>query len=306
MLSNEFKEKLKTEDTELFFDEPMSLHTSFRIGGNADCFCEVMNIDALRKIISLCKEEGVPFQMIGLGSNLLVSDEGVEGVVIKLDGDFDEVTLVSDATIRCGAGASLAKACLFAKNNGLGGAEFAWGIPGSVGGAVYMNAGAYGGEIKDIAVVTRYLDEEGSICEIKGEEHCFSYRHSVFSDKNWIILEVDLALFPKNKNDIFYLMTDTMEKRKAKQPLNKPSAGSVFKRPEGYYAAALIEECGLKGTSVGGAQVSEKHSGFIINKGEASARDVLDLIKHIKKVVKEKAGVDLQCEIKFIGKKQQD
>lgn len=195
---------------------------------------------------------------------------------------------------------SLAKVCLFAKNKGLGGAEFAWGIPGSVGGAVFMNAGAYGGEMKDIVVSSRYLDEDGKIKELKGSEQDFSYRHSAYSDKKAVILDVTIKLSPKNKNEIFYLMQDTMEKRKKKQPLNRPSAGSVFKRPDGYYAAALIEECGLKGETVGDAQVSTKHSGFIVNNGKASAKDVRELIEKVQDVVKEKTGVELECEIRFV------
>ncbi len=300
MISSEIKELIKNQNCEAFFDEPMSLHTSFRIGGNADCFCEVKSEDALKNIISACRESDTPCFIIGLGSNLLVSDDGIRGVVIKLGGEFEEIAKVGDDMIRCGAGMSLAKVCVFAKNKGLGGAEFAWGIPGSIGGAVFMNAGAYGGEMKDIVVSSRYLDEDGKIREFKKDEHDFSYRHSVYSGKNAVILDVTLKLYPKNKNEIFYLMQDTMEKRKKKQPLNRPSAGSVFKRPEGFYAAALIEECGLKGESVGDAQVSTKHSGFIVNNGKATAEDVKTLIKKVQTVVKEKTGVDLECEVRFV------
>ena len=163
-----------------------------------------------------------------------------------------------------------------------------------------MNAGAYGGEMKDIVVSSHYLDEQGNVCELRGAQHDFSYRHSAYSEKNVVILDVTIELAPKNKNDIFFLMQDTMEKRRKKQPLNRPSAGSVFKRPEGYYAAALIEQCGLKGVSVGDAQVSEKHSGFIVNNGKASAADVHELIEKVQSVVKEKTGVELECEIRFI------
>lgn len=301
MITDEFIKSIQSESVIIKKDEPMYLHTSFRIGGNAECFCEVRSIDALRSVVSACKGFGVPYFIIGLGSNLLVSDEGICGVVIKLGGDFDEVEVKDNNTLRCGAGISLAGVCICAKNNNLGGMEFAWGIPGSMGGAVYMNAGAYGGEMKDIVVSSRYLDGDGNIREISGEEHKFSYRNSFYTDKDYIILDVTLKLNPKNKNEIFYLMQDTMERRKAKQPLNRPSAGSVFKRPEGYYAAALIEQCGLKGLSLGDAQVSEKHSGFIVNNGSASAKDVLELIEKVKNVVREKTGVELQCEIKYIG-----
>ena len=300
MISSELKELIINEDCNAYFDEPMSLHTSFRIGGKTECFCEVNTEQSLKNIITACRESGTPYFRIGLGSNLLVNDDGVEGVVIKLGGDFEEIAKNGDDTIRCGAGVSLAKVCLFAKNKGLGGAEFAWGIPGSVGGAVFMNAGAYGGEMKDIVVSSRYLDEDGKIKELKGSEQDFSYRHSAYSDKKAVILDVTIKLSPKNKNEIFYLMQDTMEKRKKKQPLNRPSAGSVFKRPDGYYAAALIEECGLKGETVGDAQVSTKHSGFIVNNGKASAKDVRELIEKVQDVVKEKTGVELECEIRFV------
>ncbi len=301
MISESLKELIINADCNAFFDEPMSLHTSFRIGGKTDCFCEVNTLESLKKIIAACRAEGTEYFIIGLGSNLLVSDNGLSGIVIKLGGDFEEISQEGENRIRCGAGISLAKLCLFAKNKGLGGAEFAWGIPGSVGGAVYMNAGAYGGEIKDIVVSSRYLDEDGNIRERIGEEHDFSYRHSIYCTRRETILDVTVELTPKSKNEIFYLMQDTMDKRKKKQPLNRPSAGSVFKRPTGHYAAALIEECGLKGVSVGDAQVSEKHSGFIVNNGKASAKDVKELICRVQQVVKEKTGVDLECEVKFVG-----
>ncbi len=301
MTKNEIIEITGIRASDIYMNEPMNLHTSFRIGGNADCFCVVRSIDILKKTIGYCKANDIPYFIIGLGSNLLVSDNGIRGMVIKLSGDFDEISDISETSIRCGAGMSLAGVCVYARNNGLGGIEFAWGIPGSVGGAVYMNAGAYGGEIKDVVQSVRYLDEDGNICEKSGKDLDFSYRHSAFSDTADVILDVTIELFRKNKNDIFYLMNDTMEKRKKKQPLNRPSAGSVFKRPETGYAAALIEECGLKGRTIGGAQVSEKHSGFIVNNGGATAKDVRELIEEVQKVVKEKTGVQLQCEVRFIG-----
>ena len=300
MINEEFLGMIGIDGISVLTGEPMSLHTSFRIGGKADYFIEVGSIDALRTVTDSCKKCGIPWRIIGLGSNLLVSDEGIDGAVLHLTGDFDEIEAAGENCLRCGAGVSLAGVCRFARDNSLGGMEFAWGIPGSVGGAVYMNAGAYGGEMKYIVISSHYLDEQGNICEISGvKPHQFSYRHSVYSDSNNIILDVTFELFPKNKNEIFYLMQDTMEKRKKKQPLNRPSAGSVFKRPEGYYAAALIEDCGLKGCTIGGAQVSEKHSGFIVNNGGASSEDVRSLIRHVQEVVREKTGVELQCEIKF-------
>ncbi len=300
MLDQELLNYISVQDADVFPDEPMSQHTSFRIGGAADCFCEVKNIKALKNIIDACREYNVPWYVIGLGSNLLVSDDGIRGVVIKLGGDFNEIETVGENCIRCGAGVSLAGVCVYARNNSLGGAEFAWGIPGSVGGAVYMNAGAYGGEIKDIVISSRYLDEEGNVCELTGKAQDFSYRHSAYCGRNVVILDAVFELYPKNKNEILFLMQDTMEKRRKKQPLNRPSAGSVFKRPEGYYAAALIEQCGLKGVSVGDAQVSEKHSGFIVNNGKASAKDVKELIEKVRSVVRSKTGVELECEIRFM------
>lgn len=300
MINEELLGIIRAQQADVFPDEPMSLHTSFRIGGKADCFCIVKDTASLSAVIDGCKQHNVPWYVIGMGSNLLVSDNGIRGVVIKLGGDFDEIEPDGENRLRCGAGITLAGVCTYAKNAGLGGMEFAWGIPGSVGGAVFMNAGAYGGEMKDIVVSSRYLDENGKICELKGRQHEFSYRHSAYSDKNVVILDVTLELFPKNKNDIFFLMQDTMEKRRKKQPLNRPSAGSVFKRPEGYYAAALIEQCGLKGESIGDAQVSEKHSGFIVNNGKATEADVRRLIERVQAVVREKTGVELECEIKFI------
>ena len=302
MIEKSFIDIIKKENTVVFLNEPMKSHTSFRIGGEADCLCEVKDIRSLRNIILLCKEHNVPYFILGLGSNLLVSDKGIEGLVIKLSGEFNEITLSDDNIIRCGAGSTLARLCVFARNMSLGGLEFAWGIPGSVGGAIYMNAGAYNGEIKDTAIAADYMDKDGNIKRYKADELDFAYRHSVFTDTENIILNASFKLTPKPQDKINDRMQELMERRKTKQPINHPSAGSVFKRPEGYYAAALIEECGLKGYAVGGAQVSPKHSGFIVNDNGASAQDVLDLIGHIQKVVKDEKNVDLCCEVKFIGR----
>lgn len=300
-LSKEFIELLKAEETDIYLDEPMTLHTSFHIGGNADCLCEVKNVEALKHIILLCKERSVPYFILGLGSNLLVSDSGIRGVVIKLGGEFSAITPINDTMIKCGAGVTLAGLCVYARKMSLGGLEFAWGIPGSVGGAVYMNAGAYGGEIKDVVVESTYMDSNGNIRKHKENEHNFSYRHSIYTDTDNVILDATVRLEYKNPNVISDRMQDLMNRRRTKQPTNHPSAGSVFKRPEGYYAAALIEECGLKGCTIGGAQVSPKHSGFIVNEGGATAEDVKALIEHIKKVVREQKGVELCCEVKFVG-----
>ncbi len=299
MIKEEFVEYLRALDVVVRPEEPMSLHTSFRIGGAVDCFCEVPTLEALKKVLKRCREEAIPYRVIGLGSNLLVDDEGLSGIVIKLTGDFDAIEPVGETSLRCGAGVSLAGACIAAKNRSLSGLEFAWGIPGSVGGAVYMNAGAYGGEMKDVVVSSRYLDENGEVGELVGADHAFTYRRSAYTDSPRIILDVTLQLTPGSKNEIFFRMQENMDKRKNKQPTNRPSAGSVFKRPQGYYAAALIEECGLKGKTMGGAQVSEKHSGFIVNNGGATARDVKELVEYVRRTVLEKTGVTLECEIKF-------
>ncbi len=301
MLDQKFIELLSENDAELFFDEPMSKRTTFRIGGNADCVCEVHTLTALRSIMKLCNEYDVPYYVLGLGSNLLVSDQGVRGLMIRLTGEFNDITLKNDNIVCCKAGATLAGLCVFARDRSLSGVEFAWGIPGSVGGAVYMNAGAYGGEMKDVVISVTCVDKNGCIRTYTGEELDFSYRHSAFSDTDSVITDVSFQLKKGDAAVIADRMQELMNRRKQKQPINHPSAGSVFKRPSGYYAAALIDECGLKGYTVGGANVSEKHAGFIVNDHNASAEDVKELIKYIQKVVKEKKGVQLTCEIRMIG-----
>lgn len=300
MTDSNFLEKLRFE-AEVYPNEPMSKRTTFRIGGNAECLCEVKDIRSLRNVILLCKEYEVPYFIIGLGSNLLVSDEGVKGLVIKLGGEFNSITLLEDNSIRCGAGMTLAGLCVFARKMSLGGLEFAWGIPGSVGGAVYMNAGAYGGEIKDVAVSSSYMDRDGKVHIYKQDELQFGYRSSIYTNTDNIITDATFRLTPKPQDEINERMQELMDKRRSKQPVNHPSAGSVFKRPKGYYAAALIEECGLKGYTIGGATVSPKHSGFIVNDNNATAQDVKDLIAYIQKVVREQKGVELCCEVKFVG-----
>lgn len=211
------------------------------------------------------------------------------------------MSLTENGLISCGSGAALASVCSYALKNSLSGLEFAWGIPGTVGGAAYMNAGAYGGEMKDIVEAVSYIDENGIIKSFKRDELNFSYRRSVFTDKEYIVTDVLFKLENKSQSEIREKMDELMGKRKSKQPLEYPSAGSTFKRPEGYFAAALIEECGLKGASVGGAEVSEKHSGFIINKNNATCEDVKNLIAYVKKEVYKQKGVELHCEVKFIG-----
>ena len=283
------------------YDESMANHTTFKIGGNAPLYIEVNKPSQLSQIVKLCKEENVEYFILGNGSNLLVSDKGVDYVVICLKGDFKNISLLDNNTLYCGAGASLASLCREAEKNGLSGLEFAWGIPGTVGGAAYMNAGAYGGEMKDVVYSVHHIDKEGNLGTIKSSDLNFSYRHSIYKENGYIIIGITVKLKLDNKNEIRNRMDDFMDRRKSKQPLEYPSAGSVFKRPEGNYAGTLIEQCGLKGKTIGGAQVSEKHAGFIINIGGATCNDVQQLIEHIQSTVKEKTGYILEREIIFLN-----
>ncbi len=285
----------------VFFDEPMKNHTSFRIGGPADVFIEPESPEKFCELIGFFKKESVPFFVMGAGSNLLVGDKGIRGVVVKTGKGFDSITK-EDNIITAGSGVTLVKLANFAAANSLSGLEFAGGIPGLVGGAVYMNAGAYGGEMKDVVIATTYLDENGEVKELNGQGHKFVYRGSAFTDGNKYILSTKIKLKDAPEGEIKAVMKDLNARRREKQPLEYPSAGSTFKRPEGYFAAKLIEDAGLKGTSVGGAAVSEKHSGFVINKtGDATASDVCALIDKIKETVFKQFGVELCCEVKMIG-----
>ena len=286
-----------------YIDEPMAKHTSFKVGGNADRFVELCNKEQALKVLELLKQENIPYFVLGNGSNLLVSDKGIRSVVLVLRGDFLKIELIKPNIIRCGAGVMLSSLCIFAKNNSLTGLEFAYGIPGTVGGAVYMNAGAYGGEIKDVVTQSKHLDIENldSIVSLSNQELDFSYRHSFYSGKNCIISEALLELKQGEILEIAKKMDETLKARKDKQPLEYPSAGSTFKRPTGYFAGALIEQCGLKGVSVGGAMVSQKHSGFVINYKNATCEDILKLIELVKLKVKTQTNIELECEIKMIG-----
>ncbi len=276
-------------------NEPMSRHTSFEIGGPAEIMVVPDSAEALAEVIKTVK--GVPLTVIGNGSNLLVNDNGIAGVVVKLSGTMNDIN-VEGNVITAGAGALLSKIGSVAKKESLAGFEFASGIPGTVGGAVFMNAGAYGGEMKDIVVLSRYVDKNGNMGEIT--EHNFGYRTSVYKESDKYITEVVIKLTKGNPDEIQEKMLDFARRRSDKQPLEYPSAGSVFKRPEGYFAGKLIEDAGLKGFSIGGACVSEKHSGFIINKGGATCKDVLSLIEHIKREVFNKFGVMLEQEVRVI------
>ena len=280
-------------------NELMKNHTSFKIGGPADEFCEVSSVLEIKELMEYAKEKGIPCMVMGNGSNLLVGDKGIRGLVIKIARGFDNVE-VEGGIITAQSGVLLSRLAKIALKNNLSGLEEVSGIPGTLGGAIYMNAGAYGGEMKDVVKSVTYLDD-GEIKTAKGDELEFGYRKSMFSGKDMIILSAEIELKNENPDEIKAKMDDFKERRTSKQPLTIPSAGSTFKRPEGYFAGKLIEDAGLKGYSVGGAAVSTLHSGFVVNTGDAKACDVLDLIKHIKKTVFDKFGVELYEEVKLVG-----
>ena len=279
----------------------MSRHTTFQIGGPADRFITVETLPQLKGLVKALGQGGLPFLLLGKGSNLLVGDRGFRGAVLLLSGDFKKVEQREEGLLRAGAGASLASVCAFARERGLSGLEFAWGIPGSAGGAAYMDAGAYGGEMKDVVERVCHLTPQGEEGSARGEELQFSYRRSRYTGGREIITFVEYRLQPGDPAQIAAKMEELMARRKEKQPYDMPSAGSVFKRPQGAFAAALIEECGLKGRRVGGAQVSEKHAGFIVNTGGATCADVLALIRQIQEEVYEKRGIRLETEVRVTG-----
>lgn len=281
-------------------DEPMRKHTSFRIGGKAKYVVIPQDEQALLGILQLFKEENFPFLIIGNGSNVLFADEDYDGAVIQLTDGLTQMKLVEDNLIYCEAGVILARLAMFALENGLTGLEFAHGIPGSVGGAVFMNAGAYGGEIKDCVVAVRHLTPEGEILVTDAKDLFFTYRHTSFTENNHLILGAFFRLANGDKTEIRARMDELIQKRRTSQPLELPSAGSTFKRPPEGYAAAHIDECGLKGSSVGGAQVSTKHAGFVVNTGGATAQDVKDLMKVIQETVKAEHDVLLEPEVVFL------
>lgn len=300
-MNSEFYEKLKEVCGNVKPNEPMSKHTTFKIGGAADYYASPSSIDEVANVVELCKKENVPYTVIGNGSNILVKDGGIEGVVLNIAiCDLE----IEGKTIKSGAGVLLSKTANAALGKSLSGLEFAAGIPGNIGGGIYMNAGAYGGEMKDVVKSVTYIDEDGSVRTATAEELGFAYRKSKFTGTKCIILSCELELDDGDYDEIKQRMNELAAKRSDKQPLSMPSAGSTFKRPDGYFAGGLIEQAGLKGFSVGGAQVSEKHAGFIVNKGGATATDVESLIKHIQKIVREKFSVELEPEVKIIGKEK--
>ncbi len=297
-LLNKICEHVKNADISYAENEPMALHTTFKIGGPARLAVFPKSEKEISDVIKKCKEENVRYMVIGNGSNLLVADEGIDAVVIILGKDFAEVKLLDDETVFAQAGAPLMKVCRVALENGLSGLEFAYGIPGSCGGGAFMNAGAYGGELGDVMFRCDHIDENGNKGSLEGDELKLSYRHSAYYDNGCVVTGVYFKLKKADKEEIKTKMNDFMGRRRDKQPLEFPSAGSTFKRPEGNFAGALIQQCGLMGTSVGGAEVSTKHAGFVINKGGATCKDVLDLCKKVADTVKAEKGVDLEMEVR--------
>lgn len=316
------KEKLPSANIKL--NEPMKLHTSFKIGGPADFFITANNIQEIREVVNIAKENNLPLKVVGNGTNLLVKDNGFRGIILKTNLQEIKITKTKnkdeintkykinemESSINCKeeyivnvqSGMALGKLAQILLKNEIGGFEFASGIPGTIGGAIKMNAGAYGGEFKDIVQDVTYLNEQNDIVVIQNMQCDFSYRHSLFSNKDYIILGCNLKLYKDTKENIKNKLDENLQSRREKQPIEYPSAGSTFKRGEDFITAKLIDECGLKGYTIGGAQVSEKHAGFIINKNNATAEDVINLIKHVTEIVHEKTGKKINLEIEIIGK----
>ena len=294
------KKLCETLNIEYRENENMSRHTSFKIGGSADIYISPETAEQIKEVILLAKKESIPFYVLGNGSNLLVSDEGIKGAAISTL-KCNNIRVEED-TIYADAGASLTAVCVAARDAGLTGLEFAFGIPGSIGGALFMNAGAYDGEMSFIVSSAESLTPSGDVVFRTANELKLGYRHSIYRENGEIITGVTLRLKKGEKEKITARMNELMQKRKTSQPLEFPSAGSTFKRPVGGFAAALIDECGLKGRSVGGAEVSTKHAGFVINKGNATAKDVLSLIKIIQNKVEEEKNIKLETEVIFVGK----
>ena len=287
-------------EAKVLVNESMASHTTFRIGGPADYFVMPETVEEVAAVLKLCKEEEMPYFILGNGSNLLVGDKGFRGVVIQLYKNFDGLQ-IEGTTVTAKSGAMLIRVAKESGKAGLTGLEFASGIPGTIGGAMVMNAGAYGGEMKDVVSAMTVLTKDGEIKTLTGDEMNFRYRGSVVEDEGYIVLEAVMELKEGCLEEIQARMDELSLQRKTKQPIEYPSAGSTFKRPQGYFAGALIEENNFKGVSVGGAQVSEKHAGFIINTGDATAADILALIKHVQDTVRAKDGVELECEVRIVG-----
>ena len=296
-----FQEKISTclSDIDLRFNEPMHKHTSFRIGGDAEVMVFPKNAEELAKVLKASALLDCVPAILGAGTNVLAPDAGIPGLVICLKDSLDGMELVNDTTLRVMAGVTMTRAAVFAANHGLSGLEFAHGIPGTVGGGVYMNAGAYGGEICQVCTQVEVMDMEGNLSVYTGEEMEFSYRHSILEDRGGIVISATFRLVPKAAEEIKAYMKELQSKRSASQPLDMPSAGSAFKRPVGGYAAALIDQAGLKGFQVGGAAISTKHAGFAVNMGGATAEDVKNLLRQVSDMVFENSGIRLEPEVRI-------
>lgn len=302
MMNLKFYDKLTDyiEETRIYKEEPMKKHTTFRVGGNADYFVVPKTEEEVKNIVSLCKSEGMPYFILGNGSNLLVGDKGYRGVIIQICKEMNQIE-VQGTSLLVQAGALLSKVGSAALEVGLTGFEFASGIPGTMGGAVFMNAGAYGGEMKDILAEVTVLDENGEVRVLKKEELELGYRTSVVAKKGYVVLSARVELQSGDKEKIEARMQELKVQRTTKQPLEYPSAGSTFKRPEGYFAGKLISDSGLRGFQVGGAQVSEKHCGFVINKENATASDIVGLMNQVIEKVQNEFGVTLEPEVRKLG-----
>ena len=281
-------------------NEPLSAHTTFKIGGCCTAMININSAQSLKNLIDIARQQSLRYFVLGKGSNVLFDDKGFDGVIFHIGTGFDELELVGERTVRVQAGCSLMKLCRFALDNSLTGLEFAYGIPGTVGGGVFMNAGAYGGEIKDVLKSCTVVTAEGEIKELEASQLELSYRHSALMQSGDVVCEAVFELEKGDKNDIENKMNELMGRRKEKQPLDYPNAGSTFKRPEGFFAGKLIQDCGLRGFTVGGAKVSDKHCGFVINENNATSSDVVSLIEQVQKIVQKETGQFLECEVRIV------
>ena len=288
-------------EEDILTEEPMSRHTTFRIGGEAACFIRISSEEQLRKLIPYFENVGVEYFVLGKGSNLLVGDKGYPGVILQISDACQQIE-AEENRLQVQAGAALSKVSLFAMERGLEGLEFAAGIPGTVGGGVVMNAGAYGGEMKQVVESVRVLSSEGEILTLDNDTMEFGYRTSIIRNRNFTVLSVTFCLQEGDREEIRERIEDFQKRRMEKQPLNYPSAGSTFKRPEGYFAGKLIMDAGLRGFQIGDARVSDKHCGFVVNVGKATARDVTDVIEEVQEKVRERFGVSLEREVIYLGK----
>lgn len=303
-LSEALRSAFRAEKVPFAEQEPLAEHTTFRIGGPACFWCEPQDVQSLQKVLACCRKTGVRYYLLGNGSNTLFADEGFDGVVVDLRNlapPVEETTRENDVLLTVGAGLTLGRLCAEAQQRALGGLEFACGIPGTVGGAVYMNAGAYGGEMKDVLESASFLDDQGVLQTLPVSELRLGYRTSIFEQHpTWCIVSATFCLHPGKAEEILQAMQEYLRRRREKQPLEWPSAGSTFKRPQGAFAGRLIEDCGLRGFTVGGAQISEKHCGFVINKGGATCADVVSLTEQVRKIVEQKTGFVLEREIRVV------